>query len=172
MTRQSKQWATTGFIIGIGSGIAVVVALFLIMRGTPQAVASPSPHPSAPVAAVAAVAPAPKTDPGTAVLSGTLTLDPSAQAKVKGPVIVFLIARADGAKGHPVFAKRLDVDSWPAPFEIASSDSMMDGAPPAAVTLEARIDPDGDALTKEPGAPIGIVPNVKLGGKDLAVTLK
>jgi len=152
MTRAAKQWATTGFIIGAGSGIAIIVIAFLLLRGAPPA--------------VAATAPAAKAAPSGTLLSGTL------QANVKGPVIVFLIARVNGAKGHPVLAKRLDVAAFPAKFALSSSDAMMDGTPPPVVTLEARVDRDGDALTKEPGAPIAVIPNVKLGTAGLTVTLR
>lgn len=165
MTRASKQWATTGFIIGVGAGIAIVVIAFIFLRGTPQATA-------APVIASAAVAPVPAAS-GKPLLAGTITLDPTAAAKVSGPSIVFVIVRGSGAKGHPVLAKRLDIASFPATFALTAEDSMMGGgAPPARVALEVRIDRDGDAMTKEPGAPSATLQNVAMGSSNLTVTLR
>jgi hypothetical protein len=169
MTRASKQWATTGFIIGVGAGIAIVVIAFIFLRGTPQATA-------APVTASAAVAAAPVAAPaasGKPLIAGTISLDPTAAAKVSGPSIVFVIVRGSGAKGHPVLAKRLDIASFPASFALTADDSMMGGgAPPAQVALEVRIDRDGDAMTREPGAPSAVLQNVAMGSTGVAVTLR
>jgi hypothetical protein len=110
--------------------------------------------------------------PQTVLLSGTIALDPSAATKVTGPVTVFIIARDKAGKGHPILAKRLDVVSFPIQFTLGASDSMMGGAPPDQVSLEARIDLDRDAMTKEPGAPAVKIDTVAIGTKDITLTLK
>ncbi|HEX3069619.1 MAG TPA: hypothetical protein VHX14_13700 [Thermoanaerobaculia bacterium] len=109
--------------------------------------------------------------PATTLLSGTIELDPSATS-VSGPVTVFVIARDKKGKGHPIFAKRLDVASFPTKFTLGPQDSMMGGAPPDTVSVEARIDLDHDAMTKEPGAPQAKIESVSMGSKDLTLTLK
>jgi hypothetical protein len=48
----------------------------------------------------------------------------------------------------------------------------MGGAPPDTVSVEARIDFDHDAMTKEPGAPSAKIESVSMGSKDLTLTLK
>ena len=82
------------------------------------------------------------------------------------------IAREKKGKGHPIFAKRLDVASFPTTFTLGPQDSMMGGAPPDNVSVEARIDLDHDAMTKEPGAPSAKIESVSMGSKDLTLTLK
>src|SRR3954453_20437664 len=106
------------------------------------------------------------------MLSGTIALDPSAVDKVSGPVTVFVIARDKAGKGHPILAKRLDVTSFPAKFTLGAGDSMMGGTPTANVSLEARIDLDRDAMTKEPNAPAVKIETVALATSDVVLTLK
>jgi hypothetical protein len=110
--------------------------------------------------------------PATTLLSGTIELEPSAASSVQGTVTVFVIARDKKGKGHPIFAKRLDVASFPTKFTLGPQDSMMGGAPPDTVSVEARIDLDHDAMTKEPGAPSAKIESVSMGSKDLTLTLK
>jgi hypothetical protein len=131
------------------------------MSGTQEAVSTP--------AAPALVSPK---EPATTLLSGTIALDPSAASSVTGTVTVFVIARDKKGKGHPIFAKRLDVASFPTKFTLGPQDSMMGGAPPDTVSVEARIDFDHDAMTKEPGAPQAKIESVAMGSKDLTLTLK
>jgi hypothetical protein len=72
------------------------------MSGTQEAAATPA----------APALESPKA-PATTLLSGTIELDPSAASSVTGTVTVFVIARDKKGKGHPIFAKRLDVASFP-----------------------------------------------------------
>jgi len=106
------------------------------------------------------------------LLSGTIELDPSATSSVSGTVTVFVIARDKKGKGHPILAKRIDVTTFPVAFTLGPQDSMMGGAPPTNVSLEARIDLDHDAMTKEPGAPSAKIESVDMGSKDVTLTLK
>jgi hypothetical protein len=120
---------------------------------------------------VASVALSPKA-PHSVLLSGTIELDKSVANSVTGTVTVFVIARDHQGKGHPILAKRLDVSSFPAKFSLGPEDSMMGGAPPDHVSLEARIDLDHDAMTHEPGAPATTIDSVALGSHDVTLTLK
>jgi hypothetical protein len=131
------------------------------MSATQEAAATPSAPPLV----------SPKA-PATTLLSGTIELDPSAASSVQGTVTVFVIARDKKGKGHPIFAKRLDVASFPTKFTLGPQDSMMGGAPPNTVSVEARIDFDHDAMTKEPGAPSAKIESVTMGSKDLTLILK
>ena len=49
---------------------------------------------------------------------------------------------------------------------------MMGGAPPDHVSLEARIDLDHDAMTREPGAPAAKIESVVIGTTNATLTLK
>lgn len=135
------------------------------MNGTPDPAASPM------MSMPGAPASSPKS-PQSVVLSGTIELDPSVAGSVKGTVTVFVIARDKKGKGHPILAKRLDVASFPATFALGPQDSMMGGTPPSNVSLEARIDLDHDAMTKEPGAPSAKIDSVDMGSHDVTLTLK
>jgi len=193
MSTESKLSTKIAFALGAGSALVVVALAFFAVRHDGRAdvvMAQPvpaavtqesapavqvmttgelpphakSPHTMPPIPAPAADAPS--------VLSGIIELDPAAATKVSGKVIVFVIARAGTGKGHPVFAKRLDVTSFPAAFSLSAADSMMGQAPPDTVSLEARIDLDGDAMTKEPGAPSAKNEAVAIGSHDVKLTLR
>jgi hypothetical protein len=71
-----------------------------------------------------------------------------------GEGVLFVIARSQPA-GPPLAVKRLPVGPFPLEFEIGPSDVMIQGLPFAgAITLTARIDRDGNAMTREPGAAV------------------
>ncbi|HEX6641145.1 MAG TPA: hypothetical protein VF215_08525, partial [Thermoanaerobaculia bacterium] len=102
----------------------------------------PEGHPAidgAPAAAAAAA-----TAPSGAGVHVTLDLDPSAKQRSG---IVFVIAR-NPAGGPPVAVKRVVATSFPVNVEITAADSMMGQQLPASFRVEARLDSDGDPLTK------------------------
>ena len=186
--------ARGGFFLGIGAAAIVGALAIVAVRydGTAKATVTPPPEPAAAVApaslpiadhiaamnAAAATTSAPPSAESSSkplpavLLSGTIALDPTVAGSVSGPVTVFVIARDKSGKGHPILAKRLDITSFPAKFTLGSGDSMMGGTPPDTVSLEARIDLDRDAMTKEPNAPAVKIDTVKLGATDVTLTLK
>jgi len=192
--KTSRLSARGGFFLGIGTAAIVGALAIVAVRydGTAKATVIPPPEPVAAVAPaslpiaehIAAMNAAAETSsmPPAAessskplpaiLLSGTIALDPTAAGKVSGPVTVFVIARDKAGKGHPILAKRLDITSFPAAFTLGAGDSMMGGAPPATVSLEARIDLDRDAMTKEPNAPAAKIDTVKIGATGVTLTLK
>jgi len=190
----SRTSARNGFLLGIGTAAIIGALAIVAVRydGTAKAV------PSEPVVTASAATetfplaehvaamsgttetsaaattqmPPSSKAPQAVMLSGTIALDPSAAGSVTGPVTVFVIARDKAGKGHPILAKRLDVTSFPAKFALGPGDSMMGGAPPNTVSLEARIDLDRDAMTKEPNAPSVKIETVTIGSSDIVLTLK
>ena len=65
--------------------------------------------------------------------------------------VLFVIARAEGVTaGPPIAVKRLPIGAFPMDVEISSADSMTGQQLPAKVRIEARVDSDGDPLTKTP----------------------
>ena len=114
----------------------------------------------------------PEAESSAPLLSGTINLDPSITQSPGAAVTVFIIARTGPGKGQPVLAKRIDAQSFPLSFTLTGGDSMMAGNKPSEVSLEARIDLDGDAMTREPGSPIARLAAVSLGSKTVAMTLK
>jgi len=96
---------------------------------------------------------------------------------IEGPIaakggVVYVMARADGQNdGHPVAVKRVSTDSFPVTIDLGSADSMMGGPLPPMVNVEARLDADGDAATKESGDPKAAAINVS-AGSTVTLTLK
>ena len=77
----------------------------------------------------------------------TLTAAPSAHLAAGG--VIFVIARAEGVtSGPPIAVKRLPLGPFPMNVEISSADSMTGQQLPSRVRIEARLDSDGDPLTK------------------------
>lgn len=87
---------------------------------------------------------------GAPGVSGTVT---AAGLEVPPPgAVLFLIVRpADRAEGPPLAVRRLTPSRFPVVFEIGPRDAMLsEGAFPERVTVEARLDSDGDPLTRSP----------------------
>ena len=117
----------------------------------------PEGHPPIdPAAAASPAVPAASTGPGVRV---TLDLDPGAKQRSG---IVFVIAR-NAAGGPPVAVKRVVAGSFPINVEITSADSMMGQALPPTFRLEARLDADGDPMTKPPTDPAAMQDGVAPG---------
>jgi cytochrome c-type biogenesis protein CcmH len=102
--------------------------------------------------------------PAGANVRVTLSLDPAAKTRTG---VVFIIAR-NPAGGPPYAAKRLDASALPLTFDFGAADSMMGQPLPASFRLEARLDPDGDASSRNPTDPKAVQENVSPGA---AVTL-
>jgi tetratricopeptide (TPR) repeat protein len=90
---------------------------------------------------------------GDVELSGTLTL--AEGATVPAGAVLFVNIRPEGqTRGPPARALKLTA-SFPQPFSIRSTDSMIQGMPfPGSATVTARVDFDGNAMTKAEGEPI------------------
>jgi tetratricopeptide (TPR) repeat protein len=103
---------------------------------------------SAPAPASGAQAAAPAVAGGAgAPVRVTITLAPG--ATMPASKTLFLFARANGqTAGPPAAAKRLTVDSFPFTAELSDADSMMGQPLPASMTIQARVDADGDPTTK------------------------
>jgi hypothetical protein len=83
-----------------------------------------------------------------ASIRGTLRL--TAGAEVPDGAVLFVIARsAEG--GPPLAVKRLAPGPFPLPFEIGAQDAMLGRPFAGPILLSARIDADGDPLTRGPG---------------------
>jgi len=175
VTQTPKQWTTTGFIIGVACGIAAVFIVFFLMRNESTATAAqPVANPASIANAASPVAPISMPASSQRYISGTIELDPSVARSVTLPAIVFVIARGEGLRlhGHPLLAKRLEVRSFPVDFTLGSDDSMMGQVPPSRVSVEARVDRDGDATTREPGAPAAVLDSVTLGTDSVKLVLE
>jgi len=106
-------------------------------------------------------------------VSGLLELDASLRGQSFQGAIVFVTLRPGGfGAGPPLAAKRLTAGVFPMPFEIGSGDSMTGEALPDELLVEARIDSDGDPITRPATDPYGSADRVTAGAKGVKVVLK
>ena len=92
----------------------------------------------------------------------TLTLAAGMAPPQQG--IIYVIARAAGVSaGPPAAVKRMALSSFPLTFDMSSADSMMGQPLPPKLHIDARIDSDGDPLTKDPKDPTASADNVPAG---------
>jgi hypothetical protein len=87
--------------------------------------------------------------------------------------VLFVIARGSGG-GPPLAVKRLPVGPFPLEFEIGPADVMMAGRPFAGpITLTARVDRDGNPLTRDPDDPTAELPApIEPGAADVELRLE
>jgi Flp pilus assembly protein TadD len=90
----------------------------------------------------------------------------------KPSAAIFVLARAAGVTaGPPAAVKRLAVTSFPMTVELSAADSMLGQPLPEKLRIEARLDSDGDATTKDPADPKAAEDNVA-AGSTVSLTLK
>lgn len=101
---------------------------------------------------------------------GTLSL--AGGTKVPPGAAVFLIVRPAGAKGGPpVAVSRIEANAFPLSFQLSQVNSMMGQPLPESMLIEARVDLDGNPMTRDAGAPSGTVDGVAAGSPSVAITL-
>jgi cytochrome c-type biogenesis protein CcmH len=88
--------------------------------------------------------------------------------------VLFVTARAAGqTAGPPAAAKRLPAAHFPVSFSLSAADSMLGAgqALPDKMRIEARLDSDGDPLTRPPTDPRAALDGVTLGTTGLKLVL-
>jgi hypothetical protein len=112
-------------------------------------------------------------DPKT-VIAGVLRLDDKVKSKVAAGDVIFLVARGaePGAPGPVLAVKKLTVASWPLPFSLDGRDAMVAGTTlHGKVVISARVDKDGDAISKNPGDVTGTSRPVEVPTDRVVITL-
>jgi hypothetical protein len=113
-------------------------------------------------------------DPSSMV-KGELRLDAKVKSKVQDGDVIFLMARVADAAGEPgqlLAVKKLAAGRWPQEFELDGRDAMMTGTKmQGRVVITARVDKDGDAISKNPGDVTGKSKAVELPANKVIVTL-
>ena len=150
----------------------------------PPAPAAPVAAPAAPAPVPAAAAPAPAPEPAAAeakpdpnaVITGDIVLAPSVKAAVKSGDPIYLVARriSDNptARGSLVAVKKFTADKFPIPFSLGPEDMMFkNGAFDGDLTLSARVDKDGDPMTRKKGDVIATLPKVHVGSRGVKLSL-
>jgi hypothetical protein len=126
------------------------------------------PRPSATAAGPASqpMAAAASNQPAPGSIRGMVVLSPGLESSVKPGSVLYVMVRRfagpGGAKGVLLAAKKLSVagpGAFPMPYEVTQRD-VKAGSPLAGVVqVSARIDGDGDAITKLPGDLEGASPS-------------
>jgi cytochrome c-type biogenesis protein CcmH len=135
-------------------------------ESTPEGGGAPGedPHEGLPEPGARAAAPAGGGIAGTVELDG-VTPPPGA--------IVFVTVRPAGTTGGPpIAAKRLPATSFPLAFQVGPGDSMMGQALPERMRVEARVDSDGDPLTRDPADPAASADDVRVGATGVRLVLR
>lgn len=87
----------------------------------------------------------------TETIEGTLELAPDLAGRVPPGAVLFVVART-AQSGPPLAVVRIADPSFPLRFSIGPSDRMIQSVPFAGeIQLSARVDADGDAMTRNPG---------------------
>jgi cytochrome c-type biogenesis protein CcmH len=99
-------------------------------------------------------------------VSGTITLAPDLEKKVPAGAILFLIARSGAGGGPPLAVKRIESPTFPLAFTLGPDDRMIQQMPfEGPLQLSARLDADGNAMTREPGDLSGQTPEMHQPGE-------
>jgi cytochrome c-type biogenesis protein CcmH len=86
-----------------------------------------------------------------APIRGTVRISPELASQVPGGAVLFVIARR-GESGPPLAVKRIESPRFPLDFELGPGDRMIQTLPFAGpLTVTARIDADGNAMSRSPG---------------------
>ena len=101
-----------------------------------------------------------------------MTVSVSAGKTVPAGAVLFVLARSEGVtSGPPAAVKRVPATGFPITVDLSAADSMMGQPMPAKVRLEARLDADGNVMTKGPDDLDAVQDGVALGSQ-VALTLK
>ena len=119
--------------------------------GGPMGGAAASGMPGAPAAAAGRDAP-PAAGGDGAPLSGTIALAPGFETRVPAGATLFLIVRTGAGGGPPLAVKRVESPRFPMDFSLGPDDRMIKTMPfEGPLQLSARLDADGNAMTRVPG---------------------
>ncbi|HSJ98401.1 MAG TPA: hypothetical protein VLC53_15090 [Myxococcota bacterium] len=107
-----------------------------------------------------------------APIRGTISLAPELEGRVPAGAILFLIARR-GDSGPPLAVQRVPDPELPLEFSIGPEDRMIEQMPFAGpLTLSARLDADGNAMTRLPGDLQGVAPgSYEPGAGDVEIVI-
>jgi len=91
---------------------------------------------------------------------------------VPSNAVLFVIVREAGLEtGPPLAVKRVPATNFPITVTLTDKDSMAGEGLPGLVRIDARVDRDGDPLTKDPQDPVASEENVRPGGGQVLLVL-
>ncbi len=114
--------------------------------------------------------------PAGASIAGTVELEAGQASGAGSQAVLYIIARPAGARGGPPLAvKRIVAPAFPVAFSLGPGDVMIQGtAFEGPMNLTARLDRDGDPMTREPDEPAGAYGGnpVSPGARNVVVKLR
>ena len=109
-------------------------------------------------------------------IEGSVELEAGQSPDTGAQAVLYIIARPAGAQGGPPLAvKRIVAPAFPVSFSLGPGDVMIQGTTfEGSMNLTARLDRDGDPLTREPGEPAGAYDGnpVAPGARNVVVKLR
>ncbi len=105
-------------------------------------------------------------------IAGTIELEPSLRSAAPPAGVLFVFVRAAHAEGGPPIAVKRLPAIFPAAFDLGQADSMMGQEFPDRLVIEARLDSDGNPMTRDPADPKARIDDVASGRTDLRLVLK
>ncbi len=95
----------------------------------------------------------PAAQPQAQQIRGTISVDPKLKSKLDGKAVLFIVAYPAGSTGGPPLAvKKIERPVFPLAYTLGPESVMMAGMPfSGKVIVSARLDKDGNAMTKGPG---------------------
>lgn len=115
----------------------------------------------------------PAIPPGGPAVEGEIVLSPNLKPKAKAGAVLFLSVRQDegGTPGQVLAVDRFETKGLPVRFSVDASKAMVPGTSfKGNVLVMARIDQDGDAMTKSPGDLQGMA-KAQIPAKGVRVTI-
>ncbi len=108
-------------------------------------------------------------------ISGQISIDSKLMKKIDRPATLFIIVRqASSASGPPLAVKKIDNPSFPLSYSLGAENVMIQGMPFAGkINVTARLDKDGNAMTREAGNLLGDYKNnpVEVGSQTVDIVL-
>lgn len=109
---------------------------------------------------------------GAKQVSGSLVLHESLVGKVAPGSVIYVILRPAGVEaGSALAVARLQTGSFPAQFTVGDLQSMGGQPLPDRVRVEARIDGDGNPMSRSADDPFGYAENVAIGTTDVKIVM-
>jgi hypothetical protein len=139
---------------------------------------APAPEPersAAPPPEASAGAAGPSQGPGQKI-TGQVILTPAMKKNVAPTDTLYIVARRvpdnPAARGTLIAVKKLTASKFPMDFELTAADMpFQTGAFEGELQLTARVDKDGDPMTRLKGDVHGMLPKVKVGAKGVKLPL-
>ena len=174
-----KHMTAAFFSAGLATALAIGGCSKRMDSNAPAAVpalqpGATTPPPAAAPAPPAADAPAKEADPG-ATITGHILVEPAiAKLKPKGTLYVVARRLSDNptARGTLVAVKKFQNATYPLSFTLSAADMpFQNGAFDGELSLSARIDQDGDPITRQKGDVFGTLPKVRVGSHDVKLPI-